>query len=399
MQRKMELIFKFTFRLIITGFLITGFFALSAAELKVGQSLVIDHKYNDDIYMSAGEIVFKGSVNGDANLIGGEITLNAKVSQDLNVVGGSVTVPSNVGDDVHLLAGQTTLSGVIKGDVFAAGGEIKILDTAKILGDLYIAGANVKVIGDVKGSVVIAGGKVHLSGDIGGDLNIKGGYTEIAAKVHGKSTIASKKLEIDKKAKFYSDVNYWSTEKVDFKANMAKGSLKVTYDETLKTTMDRPWKLIVFFSLIFLLSVMLTIYVLQRTFAPRLRESSDYMVDNFMGSFGTGILYFIAAPVLILLLTITFVGWPFAVVLGSLYTITFIFARPATSIMLTNYLEKRSGATWGSKRHYFTSFGLYLALAFIGFIPIIGWLFIIVLVSSSVGSIIQVSRARLGSAN
>ena len=383
-------------KLIILSFIYLASFGgvatMQAAELKVGKSLVIDKKFNDDVYFSAGEIVFKGQVNGDANLVAGELTLNADVSQDLNIISGSAAVTSNVSDDVHIVTGQGTISGKIKGDVFVTGGEFKILDGAVIYGDLYIAGGNVKVIGDVKGKVVVAGGNIVLAGNIGKSLKIRSGKADISAKVRGVTSISTRNLKLNSKAKFYGDINYWSKEEVDFSANLAKKNIKVTYDETLKKTYDTPWGLIVFFSIVFLLSVLLTIYVLLRYLGRRLEESSDYLQTNFLGSFGAGVLYFIGVPVILLLLFVTFVAWPFAMVLSYVYVLTFVFARPATSIMLAYYLQKRSGNTWSLKKLYFASFGLYLALAFIGFIPIIGWLFMIVLISGSVGSILQVAR-------
>jgi hypothetical protein len=128
--------------------------------------------------------------------------------------------------------------------------------------------------------------------------------------------------------------------------------------------------------------------------AEFLKNSSQQLQENFLAAFGTGVLYFMGIPVLIILLTVLLFTIPFAIVLCCLYTITLIFARPATAIILAHVLQRRSGKTWSSGRQLLTSFGIYLLIVMISYLPFIGWPVACIIVGASVGSALQVVWAK-----
>ncbi|MES0491332.1 MAG: polymer-forming cytoskeletal protein [Leptospirales bacterium] len=383
--------YKISLAFLITAFMAFGY-PLYASEIKTGKNVTIDEMLGEDLYAASDNVTVISIIQGDANLVGKVITVTSGVSGDLNIIGSEVKIVSNVGDDIHLLGKTGSITGTIDGDVFVAAGDLVIEKNSLIKGDLYIAGGDIKIYGKINGSVFIVGGDVVLAGETGKELKLQAGNTTIIGSIHGKATIGSNQLKIDPQARFYSDVEYWSENDVDFGKSVIAGEAR--YSAELEQTFKPPYKFIIIFILLWLASSAFTIYLLNRIFGTFFKESSVYLKEKFLASFGTGILYFIVFPILIVILAITVVAFPFAVVFAFVYTLTFMFARPISAIMATYWLQNRLGKEWSRKRIFITGYGIYLGIVFIRFIPIIGWLAEAVFISACIGSGIHVMRRK-----
>ncbi|MDH5717895.1 MAG: hypothetical protein OEZ22_09685 [Spirochaetia bacterium] len=384
------------FNLFIKSILIVfnlSFFSIIAAEVKTAENITIENHVEDDLYCAAGEIILKGSVKGDVNLAGGEIIIYSNISNDLNAVGGSIKVLSNVEDDVHITGGQITISKKVNGDVFIAGGDIFIDETAEILGTVYIAGGSIKIHGTVEGKTVITGGKISIAGSLKNDLTIKNaGHTDISGNIHGKSIISSEELYINKNASFHSPVEYWSKNTVDFYDTLKKG--EAVFNHELKQSYHPPIVFMLALILLALASGFLIIYTINRFGGNYLNESSHFLEDNFITGFGTGALYFLVVPAVIFLLFISMIGIPFAIVFGFIYVTTLIFLRPITAVILSYWFNKKLGKNWNQNQIFFISFGILIFLAFISFIPAVGWLANAVISTAAFGSLIQIAYTK-----
>lgn len=63
--------------------------------------------------------------------------------------------------------------------------------------DLYLAGGDVHVAGEVRGDLIVAGGEILLDGEVGGDLLVAGGTVRVAGPVRGTIRAAAGRLRID----------------------------------------------------------------------------------------------------------------------------------------------------------------------------------------------------------
>jgi cytoskeletal protein CcmA (bactofilin family) len=94
-------------------------------ETRSGDRVVIgsNEDINDDLYVSANEIVVDGTVRGDLIAIGNSVRVNGAVRQDVMAAGRSVEIGGTVGHAARI-AGQTLLlsnGARIDGDLLAAG--------------------------------------------------------------------------------------------------------------------------------------------------------------------------------------------------------------------------------------------------------------------------------------
>jgi cytoskeletal protein CcmA (bactofilin family) len=85
-------------------------------------------------------------------------------------------------------------SDTVNENLYAAGGNISI--AGNVVGDLVGAGGTINVTGNVSDEVITVGGTLNITGDIGGDLRATGGNILIAGKVNGDVAIAGGQVRI-----------------------------------------------------------------------------------------------------------------------------------------------------------------------------------------------------------
>jgi hypothetical protein len=108
-----------------------------------------------------------------------------KVDGNLYAAGGNVSIEGEVNGDLVTGAGTVLMSGMVQDDILAGGGTIQVLGT--VGGDIRIGGGTVTIGNEVGGEVVITGGTVtFLSGaHIEKDVTILGGTVVLDGEVHG----------------------------------------------------------------------------------------------------------------------------------------------------------------------------------------------------------------------
>jgi len=83
-----------------------------------------------------------------------------------------------VGRRVVIPAGET-----LTGNVYSAGGEVVV--SGDLMGDLVTAGGDVFVTGSVSDDVVVAGGDLHLTGEVGRDVRVAAGRVSLSGQIGG----------------------------------------------------------------------------------------------------------------------------------------------------------------------------------------------------------------------
>ena len=103
----------------------------------------------------------------------------------------------SVNDNLYVAGSDMNVAGEVKGDFFGAGGTIII--SGPIGGDLMSVGGTLSLAGTVSGDVRVAGGTVILSNTIGGELLAGGGTVNITSGsvVAGDTTIGGGVVNYD----------------------------------------------------------------------------------------------------------------------------------------------------------------------------------------------------------
>lgn len=128
-----------------------------------GDAVSIDHPVADDI-IAGGNVVNINAPVDSAIVAAGTVSINAPVKGDVIAAGGQVYVNSDVGGKVVVAGGNVNLGGSIGTNLVAAGGQINILPGKTINRDALIGGGQVVNAGRINGTLIVSASQFNNTG-------------------------------------------------------------------------------------------------------------------------------------------------------------------------------------------------------------------------------------------
>ena len=164
--------------------------AVAAAGLAgcVHDDEAVSGQFGSDRFSAGGMINLTEAVQGDALLAGGQVDIASEVQGDLVVAGGEVSVGGSVGDDLYAAGGNVSVDAIVAGNARVAGGEVEIGPATMIEGGASVTGGRVEFDGSVTEYLQVTGGDVRLNGVVGGDAIVRSGELHIGpgTRIDGK---------------------------------------------------------------------------------------------------------------------------------------------------------------------------------------------------------------------
>ncbi|MEK7126828.1 MAG: polymer-forming cytoskeletal protein [Patescibacteria group bacterium] len=339
-----------------------------AAELSWGENIVYTDEILDDSYIFAGNGNIESNVTGDLYIAGGSIVVNGNVAEDLVVVGGKVIVMGNIGGDLRIAGGQASVYGTVGDDVIMVGGQLDIGKTAVVNGSLIVGTGILTVDGYVKEDIRGGLGMLLLNGKV--DRNV---------------TVSTEdKLSISKTASIGGDLTYSSLLESNVPEGVVKGTVKFNKFEK-ESLLESVTYFFFIQKLVGFLSALVLLLLIVTFMSKSLVQSAEATKENVFKSFGIGLLTMIAAVIGSILLLITVIGIPLALIVLAMLLIVFYVAQIFVSMWVAGYLFKIKNF---GKTKLFGAAALGLFLYYlVGFIPYVGWAVKIVLFLVGVGAI------------
>ena len=269
--------------------------AASAADFRGGNNLIISAgpAIDNDLYIGASDIRVDGDINGDLIAAAGNIRVGGKVSDDLMLAGGTIIIDGPVGDDIRVAGGTITINSNVSNDILAAGGTVTIS-------------------GNAGRDVFVGAGNIELTGRIGGNLTASGDTVVLGGVVEGNANITATKLELKPGAEIKGDLVYTSSNN----ATIAEGAIvhgairQIVPKEPEKKTAEATLKDEVYSFLKFFVVGALIVYL-----APRQSEkAADAIVRSPLKSSLLGLALLFTVPFAAILLIITIIGIPLAII-------------------------------------------------------------------------------------
>lgn len=326
-------------------------------QMTVGQNTVIldkDQVVNHDYFAAGKSVTLDGIVNGDVYAAGGQIDINGTVNGDLLVAGGQITIRGNIIQNIRAVGGTIIIRGNVGRNISVAGGNITIDKDAKINGNLVVAGGNTDILSPIK------------------ELTVAGGQVKLESVVLGNVTAGVGMLEIMPNTIIQGNLNYWSNNKATFDAG-AKVLKSTTFHQTNFNQPVRngrnndifkmPFGMIGFISsLIFgILIIWLFPIYSQRT--------TEIISKKFWQSLLLGLVSLIVTPIIAILLAVTIIGIPFAILTMAAYILIIYISKLFVALTLGNIVSKK--ANWKINRIWTFIIG-FAIFSIIGIIPILG---------------------------
>jgi len=272
-----------------------------------------------------------------------------------------------------VFGGSFTLESgqILEGDLVIFGGSADLEEGSLVEGNLFLMGGNAVIDGQVNGDLVLLGGNVDLGpkASIGGDVVTLGGNLDRAPG----STIAGDVVAGDEFS-FPFSFNFPSTTRV-----VPLNEFRFRFSPVL----DVLW-----FGLRSLLVAALATIVVMFWPEPTARAARAVVAQPLLSG-GLGLLTFVVAPVLLIVLAITIILSPVSLLAAVLLVLGGVFGWIAIGKEVGDRLVK--AFTWDLHPAASAGLGtlaLSLVVGGIGLIPCVGWMVGFVVVAIALGAVL-----------
>ena len=272
-----------------------------------------------------------------------------------------------------VFGGSFTLESgeVLEDDLVIFGGSVELKAGSLVEGDIFLMGGNAGIDGQVSGDLVVLGGNVDLGpkASIGGDAVTIGGNLDRAPG----SSIGGEIISADEFS-FPFSFNFPSTTRV-----VPLNAFRFQFSPLLD---------VVWFGLRSLLVAALATIVVMFWPEPTARAARAVVAQPVLSG-GLGLLTFVVAPVLLLVLAITIILSPVSLLAAVLLVVAGVFGWIAIGKEVGDRLVK--AINWDLHPAASAGLGtlaLGLVVGGIGLIPCVGWMVAFVVVAIALGAVL-----------
>ncbi len=346
----------------------------SFGQVKNEGKIIIDATQQDDTYRAGETITVNAVIQGDLVIAGGKLIVNDSINGDLTAAGGELFLNSYIADDARIAVGRTTIDAEIGDDLFVFGGEVILTDNAKIHGNLHCFA-----------------GSIEINGEVLGKLDIKGEDVLINGTFRETSRITGEDITIGSNAKFYKDVEYWHSDgEIDFKNSLV--NTKALFNEDLSEENSQlsltsfgtnSMKLWVYY----ILSAFLVILVLNALFRNAFSSAVEGIENNWLKSFGFGLIYLIGIPILIILALLMIIGIPLGLFATVIFIFSLLFGHLIAALLIVYYFKHKKEKDWGFWSITFLALLCAIVLRLFTIIPFVGIALSVIILSITYGAL------------
>ncbi|MBC8757413.1 hypothetical protein H2O64_22275 [Kordia sp. YSTF-M3] len=347
---------------------------VSFSQTEKEGDILIDKTQQDDTYRAGETIKVNAVIQGDLVIAGGKLIVNDSINGDLTAAGGELFINGYVADDVRIAVGRTTIDSEIGDDLYVFGGEVILTENAIIHGNLTCFAGNIEMNG-----IVI--GKLEIKGD---DVLINGTIKE-TSKIIGEDII------IGANAKFHKEVVYWNSDgEIDFsnslintKAQFNEDFGKEKSELSLTTFGTASFSLWIFY----ILSSFLMILVLHALFRNAFSNAVEGIENNWLKSFGFGLIYLLGIPLLIILALLIIIGIPLGLFATVIFIFSLLFGHLIAALLVVYYIKYKKDRNWGFWSITFLALVCAIVLRLLTIIPFVGIFLSVVILSITYGAL------------
>lgn len=310
------MLLSFAFALLSNNVFAATFKAEEEA-LKLNDPLIDDHYV---VGLEGAEI--NGDTTGDLYILSGEnVVINGDVDGDLYVLGGTVEINGKVKDDLKVLGGKVTLNSEVADDVMAGGMDMKVSESAKVGGSLYIAGSDLMLEGDVAGNVHGSSSKFGLAGKVAGNVDL----------------IVKERLAVAQNALIGGNLSYRAPVETNIPESVVKGVVTFSEMNFRKDEMKMHGGMLFAKALSF--GAALLFVLLFVVFMPEMvKKTGKLMQANIWGAVGYGLLAAVILTFGAILVMITLIGVPLGLIMLATFAIGAYFSKIFVAMWISSYM-------------------------------------------------------------
>ncbi len=350
-------------------------FAASTATLSTGRTLLIATSTPGNAYALGGSVVVSGTTGADLTALGGSVVVTAPVKAAALLAGGSVETQGTVGGSVRAIAGTVTIGAPVGGDLAAIAWNLTA--NALVKGSALVLAGSANLADGAQGPVLVYGNTVRLAGDFAGDVRVVSTGRVIVAP--GTKIAGTFSYDAPTEAAIPADAQIHA----------------VAYGGSSAVSSPGEARALALIGVgVFLFARILGALILAGLLAglfPAFAEAvaARAYESRLRGFFLTALLGFaalVATPVLLIILSLTFIGLGIALLIGIAYALLALLSCVYAGIVLGSVLARR----FAQRRVVYWRDGALgmLALSILFLIPILGPLVVACLVFFAAGALL-----------
>jgi len=299
------------------------------------------------------------------------------------------------GGDVVLFGQDYTLKSddTLNGSLAVIGGNVTIEEGARVNGDVAVIGGNITINGDIDGDMAVIGGNVLIAATVDGNIAIIGSQASLTetAVVNGDIATIGGNVEKDPGAKVTGEITNNAPPSIEAPQvpNVPSQPNQPSSSPDVNVSLSPFWKVagalgraLVVAGIGMLLALFLQ---------PQLERTGDAVVHQPFAAGGFGLLAVIAAPVAVLIMTITLILIPVSLlVIFLVVPAVWVFGMVALGQEVGDRFTRAINQSWAPVLS--TGFGTFLLMlltGLVGLIPCIGWLPVFAVTMMGIGGVVM----------
>ena len=371
--------------IIIITFLI-GFGCLASEKepLKNKNVFLPEGMVYENIYAAAGEnFNIKAQMKDDVYLAGLNVEISGPVEGDVIVAGSNVIINSVIKGNLRVLGGTVIIKGKIEKNVVVAGGMVNLAPESEIGKSLILAGGNAEINGKINKNIYGAAGNLNINGEVLGSAYL-------AIDPDGS-------LILYPQANIAGNLEYTAKKPANIMSGAKIGNEEKFTELQVEKKVPARNKFSLFFltwwlaGLLGTLVVGLVTVLIFKDYTFKVQKQID---KNILMAILRGLAYLILTPIALVILAITVIGLPLALILSALYAITLFL----TKIFVGVYLGEKIIRLFNKKIEIPLIWSMILGVIIIYLlclIPYIGWLAKLIVVLWGLGVLMAIVKKDL----
>jgi len=349
--------------------------AAYGATFKTGQSYYLNSNetIKDNLYVAGADVNIAGATAGDLFVAGANVIVSGPVGADLAVAGGTLNISNSVVGDMRVAGGNVIIASNIVGELLVVGGKITLMPGSLIGKDIKIAGGSINYEGNAGGGVVIKGQKVYINGAIGKDLSVTAREITLGPKalISGKFDYYSQKeATMESGATVRGAISFHKTE-IPVGRRMGAGIIFGIFTLALIVK-----------TLAFITASLVALYFAGNQVKLIVKGASS----NFWKEVGKGFVILFIAPIAIIISFVTVIGITLGMIALFVYLALITISAVISVLLFAELALKYVFKKENYELNWWIVILAVLALNLITFIPIVGCLFMFIVVLASLGS-------------
>ncbi len=341
-----------------------------------------ERDFGTDHFVFGGSVRIEKPVPGDLIAAGGNVDVDAPVSGDAMLAGGNLRVSAAIGQDVYAAGGRLAIDAPVGRNLRVAGGQVDFGPKATVAGNITVGGGQVSLRSAVKGSVRVGGGRVLIDAPVDGDVESAAGHLTLGpnARIAGALRYRSgDELERDPAAQVAGAI-----ERLPLPGRSASAAAvrDRAFGEQVSARWSGPgW--------LWTLGLMAIAAVLVGALPVTSQRVADALRTRPGWSLLLGFIALVCIPVAALILLISIIGIPLALLAVLLYLALLLVGYVASAVALGHWALARWKADAAGRTGWRIAGAMaaVLLLALLGSVPFIGGFVALLAMLAGIGAI------------